>query len=74
LAANARRELPQVAAVHDVIHVLLRIHDPRDSVDARKQSINALSVRRSNRVKIGKVDHRDIGVRAASVLSHLADA
>jgi len=65
---------PQVAAVHDVIHVLLRIHDPRDSVDAGKQSIHALSVLGSDRIKIGKVDHGDVGVRAASVLSHLADA
>ena len=53
LAADARRELRQIAAVHDVVLVFLRIHDPRHSVDAGKQGINALSVLEGNRVEVG---------------------
>ena len=60
--------------MHDVIFVFLRIHDPQDGVDAGKQCIHAVSVRSSDRIEVGKVDHGDIGERAASVLAHLADA
>ncbi len=58
----------------DVIVVFLGIHDPRDGVDAGKQSIHAVSVLESDRVEVGKVEHGDIGERAARVLPHLADA
>ena len=60
--------------MHDVIVVFLRIHDPHDRVDAGKQLIHAVSVLESDRVEVGKVEHGDIGERAAGMLAHLADA
>jgi hypothetical protein len=55
-----------------VIHVFLRIHDPRDGVDARKESIDTVSVLGNDRVEVGKIKHGDFGERATHVLSHLA--
>ena len=74
LAPNARRELSQVAAVHDIVHVFLRVHDPRDRVDARKQGVHPLSVVEGDRVEVGEVEHGDVGERATGVLAHLLDA